>query len=110
MLMGQRTVVGIDVSPAIETGNVHLVLGYKRRTAAFVPTAQVGTDAMGRPDREAMSVVAFSAVGVSFWRLPEIAECFATGEAAVQIAGSKAAVESLRCDIDTNGDSEEGGN
>ena len=41
LLFAQKTTLGVDVAPSLESGNVHLVVGYKRRTTAFVPSAQV---------------------------------------------------------------------
>lgn len=91
----QKTTMGVDVAPAIETGSVHLVAGYKRQTVAYIPTAtldpdsedpQSATPGTEQTEREAMSVIAKTEIRISFWRLPEIVECFATGNAAINLA------------------------
>ena len=95
LVFQQKTVLGVDVAPSPDAGSVHLVAGYKRRTNSFVPTAEL-TDENGEQTREAMSVIALTKVKVSFWRLPEIHECFATGEAAINIAASEQKITGLR--------------
>jgi len=37
LLLHQKSVIGIDISPSPETGEISLTLGYDRKTAAFIP-------------------------------------------------------------------------
>ncbi|MBM3223663.1 MAG: hypothetical protein FJZ47_07685 [Candidatus Tectomicrobia bacterium] len=68
-------------------------LGYDRQTTAFVPKVQT-TDPQHpqEPVKEAMSVIATTNIAVRWFRVQQIAERFATGPAAINLAKNPDAI------------------
>ena len=116
LIYHQKTVLGVDISPSPESSDVHVVVGYDRKTVAYVPKipldhsaapadpnqpsnancpGEQGSAASGNAG-EAMSVVSMSKIIVRLVGLPSIEENFATGCAAIQVAGNAAAIEQLK--------------
>lgn len=120
LIFHQRSVIGLDFSPSPESGEVELTFGYDRKTATFIPkrvgedderretsnspgegeeneNTEETTEAEETPELtdEAMSVLATTKIRVPWLGIPTIQERFATGEAAITVAGSVEAVEAL---------------
>lgn len=83
LYMGSHTAIGINaaVNPEQNTGRV--MIGYDRVFAAIVPRSAPGTNA---GEREAMSALVCSELGVEGVTIRRFTEAMATGRAATEFA------------------------
>ena len=99
LIYRQKTVIGVDAGLNPNTKNFHGVLGFDREVDALVPKQAKGNESGYVTDgQDAMSVIAKSYTDVGFFEVNEISECFATGDAAVNIAKSQEKMKAMsRC-------------
>ena len=86
LVFHQSSSLGVDVAANADTGHIHMALGYDRQTDTLIPKTTIVTDA-NQQENEAMSVISTSKIRVKGMRLNDVNEQFATGQAAVNIAG-----------------------
>ena len=86
LIFHQSASVGADVSANADTGNVHVALGYDRQTNTLIPKTRTRTET-GEIENEAMSVISTGKVEIKWLGVHEVTEQFATGQAAVNLAG-----------------------
>ena len=86
LIFHQSTAVGVDVAGNTDTGQVHVALGYDRQTNTLIPKTRTMTE-NGAIENEAMSAISTSKIEIKWLGVHEVTEQFATGKAAVNLAG-----------------------
>lgn len=86
LLLYQQSNLGLNAGVNPSTQNLHVRIGLRRQFGAIVPKYAVDPD--GGNTQAASAYFGSRARVTSPWRVPEIAEVMATGEAAVIAAGA----------------------
>jgi hypothetical protein len=83
LVFHQSAAIGVDVAANVDSGQIHVSVGYDRQTNTLIPKTKLDDG-----ENEAMSVVSASKVDIKWLGVHEVTEQFATGHAAVNVAAN----------------------